>query len=74
MNAQYEIYDDPFKMLILLATIVAEQQGRELDYENVGPFENDKFSLTNGGSCTRRIRSRSPGTGSWGAISSATRI
>ncbi|WP_059046613.1 hypothetical protein [Paenibacillus rubinfantis] len=48
MSAQYEIYDDPFKMLILLATFVAEQQGSKLDYENVVPFENDKFVLTNG--------------------------
>ncbi|MGG6310698.1 hypothetical protein [Paenibacillus macerans] len=48
MTGQYEMYDDPFKMLILLATFVAEQQGNQLDYANVLPYENDKFSLENG--------------------------
>ncbi|UUZ81417.1 hypothetical protein LJK88_43335 [Paenibacillus sp. P26] len=45
MKEQYEIYDDPFKMLILLATLVAEQKGEELDYERVPSYENETFLL-----------------------------
>ncbi|MFD1175187.1 hypothetical protein ACFQ3W_02525 [Paenibacillus puldeungensis] len=48
MTDHFEMYDDPFKMLILLATFVADQQGLELDYENVPSYENDKFLLENG--------------------------
>lgn len=48
MTDHFEMYDDPFKMLILLATFVAEQQGSELDYENVLSYENEKFLLENG--------------------------
>ena len=45
MSEQYEMYDDPFKMLILLATLVSEKQGVELKYENVPAYENDVFSI-----------------------------
>ncbi|MCZ8521212.1 MULTISPECIES: hypothetical protein [Paenibacillus] len=45
METQYEIFDDPFKMLILLATLVAEQRGGKLDYNNVPEFENETFQL-----------------------------
>jgi hypothetical protein len=45
MNEQYEIFDDPFKMLILLASLVAEQKSIKLDYENVPSYENETFQL-----------------------------
>jgi hypothetical protein len=45
MSEQYEIFDDPFKMLILLATLVAEQTGVDLDYEHVPSYENGTFLL-----------------------------
>ncbi|MNC14695.1 hypothetical protein D3C76_258750 [compost metagenome] len=45
MTEQYEMYDDPFKMLILLATLVSEKQGTELKYEHVPTFDNDVFSM-----------------------------
>lgn len=46
MSERYEMFDDPFKMLILLATLVAEQQGTALDYERVPEFENGTFRLS----------------------------
>ena len=45
MSEQFEMYDDPFKMLILLATLISEKQGTELKYENVPSYENDVFSI-----------------------------
>ncbi|AEI43998.1 hypothetical protein [Paenibacillus mucilaginosus] len=45
MNTAYEMYDDPFKMLILLATLAAEQRGEKLDFNKVGEFENETFRL-----------------------------
>ncbi|WP_426446624.1 hypothetical protein ACP26L_22735 [Paenibacillus sp. S-38] len=45
MDTTYEMYDDPFKMLILLATLVAEQRGERLDFKQVPEFENDTFRL-----------------------------
>ncbi|MCL6603517.1 MAG: hypothetical protein K6T94_11630 [Paenibacillus sp.] len=45
MSDQFEMYDDPFKMLILLATLISEKQGVELKYENVPTYENDVFSI-----------------------------
>lgn len=45
MSEQYEMYDDPFKMLILLATLVAEKQGTELKYEHVPSYENEVFAI-----------------------------
>lgn len=45
MSEQYEIYDDPFKMLILLANLVSEKLGVQLDHANVPVYENDVFAL-----------------------------
>lgn len=45
MSEQFEMYDDPFKMLILLATLVCEKQGTELNYEQVPSYENDTFLI-----------------------------
>ncbi|CAH1191199.1 hypothetical protein PAECIP111892_00539 [Paenibacillus auburnensis] len=45
MTEQFEMYDDPFKMLILLATLVSEKLGTELKYEQVPSFENETFSI-----------------------------
>lgn len=45
MSEQFEMYDDPFKMLILLATLVSEKLGVELKYENVPAFSNDVFAI-----------------------------
>ncbi|WP_223879874.1 MULTISPECIES: hypothetical protein [Paenibacillus] len=44
---QFEMYDDPFKMLILLATLVAEKQGVPLAYEKVPDYGNEVFALQN---------------------------
>ncbi|PUA37957.1 hypothetical protein C8Z91_17645 [Paenibacillus elgii] len=43
--AQFEMFRDPFKMLIVLLNLVAEQQGMELDYEKVPSFENETFLI-----------------------------
>ncbi|MFD2123968.1 hypothetical protein ACFSKT_03225 [Paenibacillus xanthanilyticus] len=45
---QYEIFDDPFKMLILLAQMAADKRGETLDYGNVPSVDNETFSLANG--------------------------
>ncbi|MBB3113527.1 hypothetical protein FHS18_005639 [Paenibacillus phyllosphaerae] len=45
---QFEMYNDPFKMLILLAQMAADEQGIPLDYANVPNIDNETFSMTNG--------------------------
>ncbi|MBD0379243.1 hypothetical protein [Paenibacillus sedimenti] len=46
MTEQYEIFRDPYRMLILLATLVSEKKGEaELNFDNVPPFENDTFLI-----------------------------
>ncbi|MGN7763830.1 hypothetical protein [Paenibacillus sp. 22594] len=45
MSEQFEMYDDPFKMLILLATLISEKQGTELKYEHVPSYDNAVFSM-----------------------------
>jgi hypothetical protein len=45
MTEQFEMYDDPFKMLILLATLVSEKQGTELKFEHVPSYENEVFAI-----------------------------
>ncbi|MHA6531902.1 hypothetical protein [Paenibacillus sp. BAC0078] len=45
MTEQFEMYDDPFKMLILLATLVSEKQDVELKYEHVPSYSNEVFSI-----------------------------
>jgi hypothetical protein len=45
LSEQFEMYDDPFKMLILLATLVSEKLGIELKYEHVPAYENDVFAI-----------------------------
>ncbi|OXM85558.1 hypothetical protein [Paenibacillus rigui] len=45
MTDQFEMFDDPYKMLILLATLVAEHNNEELDYNQVPAFENETFLL-----------------------------
>ncbi|MEW9697921.1 hypothetical protein [Paenibacillus sp. SI8] len=46
MTQQYEIFRDPYRMLILLATLVSEQKGEDaLQFDNVPHFENDTFLL-----------------------------
>lgn len=46
MTEQYEIFRDPFRMLILLATLVSERKGEpELQFDNVPHFENETFLL-----------------------------
>jgi hypothetical protein len=46
MTEQYEIFRDPYRMLILLATLVSEQQGEaELQFDKVPQFENETFLL-----------------------------
>lgn len=45
MENQYEIYKDPFDMLVLFVSLVAEQKGERLNYEKVPSFENDTCLL-----------------------------
>jgi hypothetical protein len=45
MSEQFEMYDDPFKMLILLTTLVSEKLGTPLKYEQVPSFENEVFAI-----------------------------
>lgn len=45
MTEQFEMFNDPYKMLILLATLVAEQKQEELDYTKVPSYENETFLL-----------------------------
>ncbi|GGI43202.1 hypothetical protein GCM10008018_00880 [Paenibacillus marchantiophytorum] len=46
MTEQYEIFRDPFRMLILLATLVSEQKGEnELRFDHVPYFENETFLI-----------------------------
>lgn len=46
MNTQYEIFRDPFRMLILLATLVSEKQNEPaLQFDKVPFFENDTFLI-----------------------------
>lgn len=48
MTEQYEIFRDPYRMLILLATLVSEQKGEKtLQFDNVPFFENDTFLIQN---------------------------
>ncbi|WNR46494.1 hypothetical protein [Paenibacillus roseipurpureus] len=43
---QYEIFRDPYRMLILLATLVSEKQHEPaLQFDNVPYFENDLFLI-----------------------------
>lgn len=43
----YEMWDDPYKMLILLATMVAEESNQAMDYEQIPFYENETFQLQN---------------------------
>jgi hypothetical protein len=46
---QYEIFRDPYRMLILLATLVSEQKSETtLQFDNVPYFENDTFLIQHG--------------------------
>ncbi|KRE72445.1 hypothetical protein [Paenibacillus sp. Soil750] len=46
MTTQYEIFRDPFRMLILLATLVSEKQNEPaLQFDKVPFFENDTFLI-----------------------------
>ncbi|SDM92633.1 hypothetical protein SAMN04487897_101508 [Paenibacillus sp. yr247] len=48
MTEQYEIFRDPYRMLILLATLVSEQKGEKaLQFDNVPYFENDTYLIQN---------------------------
>lgn len=47
MSEQFEMYDDPFKMLILLVKMAADQKGMQLDFANVPKIETDTFLLEN---------------------------
>jgi hypothetical protein len=42
---QFEMFNDPFKMLILLASLVAEIKEEELDYAQVPSYENERFLI-----------------------------
>lgn len=44
-HPEYEMFRDPFRMLVQLAVLVAEEQGVELDYNRVPAYENDTFLL-----------------------------
>lgn len=44
-NNQYEIYRDPYQMLVLLVGLVAEEKGVEFDFYKVPEYENDTFLL-----------------------------
>ncbi|OCT17053.1 hypothetical protein A8709_23980 [Paenibacillus pectinilyticus] len=49
MTTQYEIFRDPYRMLILLATLVSEKQNQpELQFDNVPFFENESFLIQHG--------------------------
>jgi hypothetical protein len=45
MTEQFEMYNDPFKMLILLSRLVSEEQGVELKYDNIASYENNVFAI-----------------------------
>ncbi|MDR6551437.1 hypothetical protein [Paenibacillus qinlingensis] len=46
MTTQYEIFRDPYRMLILLATLVSEKQNEPaLQFDNVPFFENETFLI-----------------------------
>jgi hypothetical protein len=45
MSEQFEMYNDPFKMLILLSRLVSEEQGVELKYDNIPTYENNVFAI-----------------------------
>jgi len=47
LNEQYELFDDPFKMLVILTKLIAEHKNVVVDFENIPSYENDKFLIKN---------------------------
>jgi len=45
LNEQYELFDDPFKMLVILTKLIAEHKNVVVDFENIPSYENDKFLI-----------------------------